>query len=60
MNSETNFVDFRMEAIDAYLKPMDKTIDKDAKNLYQEKFLKYIRLATSNNFIMLRVSAVLK
>lgn len=48
-NSETDFVDLKMENIEVYLKPMEKTIDSDAKNLYKEMFLKYIRLAKFNN-----------
>ena len=38
-NSETDFVDLKMENIEVYLKPMEKTIDSDAKNLYKEMFL---------------------
>jgi hypothetical protein len=48
-NSETDFVDLKMENIEVYLKPMEKTIDSDAKHLYKEMFLKYIRLAKFNN-----------
>jgi hypothetical protein len=29
-----------MENIEIYLKPMETTIDSDAKNLYKEMFLK--------------------
>ena len=38
-NSETDFVDLKIETIEVYLKPMEKTIDSDAKNLYKEFFL---------------------
>lgn len=48
-NSGTEFVNFKMETIEVYLKPMDKVLDSDAKNLYKEKFLKYIRLAKYDN-----------
>ena len=44
-NSETDFVDLKMDNIEVYLKPMEMTIDSDANNLYEDFFLKYIRLA---------------
>jgi PHP family Zn ribbon phosphoesterase len=37
-NSETDFVDLKMDNIEVYLKPMEKVIDSDAKNLYKESF----------------------
>jgi hypothetical protein len=37
-NSETDFVDFKMENIEVYLKPMEMTIDSDANNLYEDFF----------------------
>ena len=49
INSESKFVEIKMGAIKAYLDQMDKTLDSDAENLYRERFLKYIRLAASNN-----------
>ena len=48
-NSGTEFVDFKMETIEVYLKPMDKVLGSDAKYLYKEKFLRYIRLAKYDN-----------
>jgi hypothetical protein len=48
-NSETDFVDLKMENIEVYLKLMERTIDSNAKKLYKEMFLKYIRLAKFNN-----------
>ena len=48
-NSETDFVDLKIETIEVYLKPMEKTIDADAKILFKEFFFKYIRLAKFNN-----------
>jgi hypothetical protein len=35
-NSETDFVDLKIETIEVYLKPMEKTIDSDAKNVYKD------------------------
>ncbi|CAC5390071.1 unnamed protein product [Mytilus coruscus] len=49
VNSGNEFVDFKMETIEVYLKPTEKALDSDAKNLYREKFLKYIRLAKYDN-----------
>lgn len=54
MNTETEFVDFRMGAVETYLEQMDKSLDCDATNLYKEKFLKYIRLATENNMFYVK------
>jgi hypothetical protein len=48
-NSETDFVDLKIETIEVCLKPMEKTIDSDAKKLIQRFFFKYIRLAKFNN-----------
>ena len=43
-NSETDFIDLKMDNIEVYLKPMEKTIDSDAKK-YTKKFIfKYICL----------------
>jgi hypothetical protein len=39
-NSETDFVDLKIETIEVYLKPMEKTIDSDAKNVYKDFFFK--------------------
>jgi hypothetical protein len=38
-----------MDNIEVYLKPMEMTIDSDAKNLHKDFFFKYIRLAKFNN-----------
>jgi PHP family Zn ribbon phosphoesterase len=37
-NSETDCVDLKIETIEVYLKPMEKTMDSDAKHLYKECF----------------------
>ena len=37
-NSETDFVDLKMDNIEVYLKPMEMTIDSDANNLYEDFF----------------------
>lgn len=37
-NSETDFVDLKMENIEVYLKPMEKTIDSDAKTYTKKCF----------------------
>ena len=34
-NSETDFVDLKMDNIEVYLKPMEMTIDSDAKKIIQ-------------------------
>lgn len=52
INSETEYVEIKMGAIKAYLDQMDKILDSDAENLYRERFLKYIRLAASNNMFL--------
>ncbi|CAC5390636.1 unnamed protein product [Mytilus coruscus] len=39
MNTETEFVDFKIGAVETYLEQMDKSLDCDATNLYKEKFL---------------------
>ncbi|CAC5413887.1 unnamed protein product [Mytilus coruscus] len=54
MNTETEFVDFKMGAVETYLEQMDKSLDCDASNLYKEKFLKYIRVATENNIFYVK------
>ena len=54
INSETEFVEIKMGAIKAYLDQMDKTLDSNAENLYRERFLKYIRLAASNNIFYIK------
>ena len=54
INSETIFVEFKMGAIEAYLRTMNKSIDSDAENLYKEKFIKYIRLACANNIFYIK------
>ncbi|CAC5388039.1 unnamed protein product [Mytilus coruscus] len=40
MNTETEFVDFKMGAVETYLEQMDKSLDCDASNLYKEKISK--------------------
>jgi hypothetical protein len=55
-NSETDFVDHKMDNIEVYLKPMEMTIDSDAKNLYKDvckkvhkdKYLIYLILTCHN------------
>ena len=37
INNETEFVDFKMGAIETYLEQMDKVMDCDASNLYKKK-----------------------
>ena len=54
VNNETVFVDIKMGAIKSYLNQMDKTLDSDAENLHKERFLKYIRLAVSNNLFFVK------
>jgi hypothetical protein len=47
-------MEIKMGAIKAYLDQMDKTLDSDAENLYRKRFLKYIRLAASNNIFYIK------
>ena len=47
-------MEIKMGAIKAYLDQMDKTLDSDAGNLYRKRFLKYIRLAASNNIFYIK------
>lgn len=54
INNATEFFEFKMGAIETYLEQMDKRLDCDATNLYKEKFLKYIRLASENNMFYVK------
>ena len=51
-NSETDFVDLKIETIEVYLKPMEKTIDSDAKNVYKDFFLKTFAQLNLTMFFM--------
>lgn len=54
INSETEFTNFTLESVEVYLKQMDKVLDADAKNLYKNRFLKYIRLARQNSLFYVK------
>ena len=51
-NSETDFVDLKIETIEVYLKPMEKTIDSDAKNVYKDFFFKTFAQLNLTMFFM--------
>jgi len=45
----------KIEAVELfYLEQVNKFIDEDFKNLYQNRFLRYIRLACSDNLFYLK------
>ncbi|VDI07048.1 Hypothetical predicted protein [Mytilus galloprovincialis] len=54
MNSETDFSNFTSKSIDIYLEPMGKTLDTKAKQLYNNRFLKYLRLGTENDLFFVK------
>ncbi|XP_063436783.1 uncharacterized protein LOC134718219 [Mytilus trossulus] len=54
VNSETDFSNFTSKSIDIYLEPMGKTLDTKAKQLYNNRFLKYLRLGTENDFFFVK------
>ncbi|KAL5020533.1 hypothetical protein ScPMuIL_003425 [Solemya velum] len=48
MNADTVFTNFKQETIDIYLAKFDKKLEANARNLYSERFIKFICLAISD------------
>lgn len=46
----------RKEAVDAYLEPMSVQLEEKARNLYEERFLLYVRSATRDGTLFLKGS----
>ncbi|KAL5019069.1 hypothetical protein ScPMuIL_004791 [Solemya velum] len=49
MNADTVFTNFKQETIDIYLAKFDKKLEANARNLYSDRFIKFIRLAISDS-----------
>ena len=49
MNSDTPFVNFTETELTQYLDTFDKSLTKDAKDLYRERFLRFVRTTTHND-----------
>lgn len=57
VNSDTKFCSLSMETITTYLEQFDKELECDLiKNFYNEKFLRYFRLATEDDKLFVRSS----
>lgn len=49
LNQDSACIEIKLPAIEFFLKQVHKEIDKTAENLYQQRFLKFIRLAHHQN-----------
>ena len=45
LNSDSTFIKFTEEDLSQYLLQFEKTLTKEATDLYEERFLRYIRMA---------------
>ena len=52
INGDVSFPVITGQTLESYLKNMDKTMDKKAKNLYDEQFLLFVRFAKDTNFLL--------
>ena len=49
VNGDSTFVNFTQEDLDLYLLQFQKYLSKEAKDLYEERFLRFVRMADKGN-----------
>ena len=57
LNSDSTFIKFTEEDLNQYLLQFQKSLTKEATDLYEERFLRYIRMAKKMTSFISRLNA---